>query len=481
MKIKRGLFGAVAVLFCFAILSVTSIAQRKKNIAVVDFDFATVDLGLARRAYGGRENLARQISDKLTTSLLGLGSCQVVERSKLEHILREQNLGSSGRLDPSTAARVGRILGVDALIIGNVSTFDILGGPKNSRDTYWRPQDLRTRIAVNYRMVNTTTALIELSGEITGTNDQIKKPGFGERFGGNILEDILDKNKTRYVQVKDEDVRKAVEVAVEDVVSKMTTNIDQYLTGGGRKSEPVTPGANVISGRVIYMDGPSLVITGINRAAVRIGDRLFVRRLRNAHDPQTQRNITYTQQIGEVEVVEIQDEVIIGSYTGSMQAQIGDIVTNNASSMPSNSPSRNPRFVSPNSSGNKTPSLQGKQEQTFILQANQGWVDTGIYVQPGMTIEFSAEGAVYIDRANRVGPEGSPSRSSLNRLPMRDQPAGALIAKIRYTNGSDSNLVYIGKKSTASTEPNEYGNIWIGINDLDLRDNSGSFKVRIRW
>lgn len=479
--IFQRIFLTPALMFCLVILSVTAHGQRKKNLAVVDFDFATVDLGLANRAFGGRENLARKISDKLTNSLHGLGSCQVVERSKLEHILREQNLGTSGRLDPSTAARVGRILGVDSLIIGNVSVFDLHGGPKDSRDTYWRPQDLRTRIAVNYRMVNTTTALIELSGEVVGTSDQIKKPGFGERLGGNILKDLLDKNKPRYVQVKDEHIRMVVEVAVEDVVSKMTSNIDQYLTGGGRKSEPVIGIVNVISGRVIAMDGPSLVISGIDRAAVRIGDRLFVRRQHSAPDQQTQRNITYTQQIGEVEVVEIQDEVIIGSYSGSKQAQIGDIVTNNASAKPSNSTNQNPRFGPSNQSGNKTRSLQGRQERTFILEANQGWLDTGIYVQPGMTIEFNAEGAVYIDRANRVGPQGSSSRSSLNRLPMRDQPAGALIAKIRYTNGSDSNLVYIGKKNTATTEPNEYGNIWVGINDLDLRDNSGSFKVRIRW
>jgi len=124
-------------LFCAILNPVESSAQRKKQLAVLNFDFSTVDTRIVSRAYGGRQNIAVRISDKLVTALLGLGTCQVIERSQLQKILYEQNLGSQGRIDASTAARIGKVLGVDALILGNVSAFDLKGLPKSRTDSSW--------------------------------------------------------------------------------------------------------------------------------------------------------------------------------------------------------------------------------------------------------------------------------------------------------------------------------------------------------
>jgi len=46
---------------------------------------------------------------------------QLVERSKLDKILQEQKLGASGVIDDSQAAEIGKILGLDAIIVGSVS------------------------------------------------------------------------------------------------------------------------------------------------------------------------------------------------------------------------------------------------------------------------------------------------------------------------------------------------------------------------
>ncbi len=48
---------------------------------------------------------------------------KVVERAQLESILREHNISVSGYLDPSTTREIGRILGVDVLLIGEVSSY----------------------------------------------------------------------------------------------------------------------------------------------------------------------------------------------------------------------------------------------------------------------------------------------------------------------------------------------------------------------
>ena len=46
---------------------------------------------------------------------------QIMEREQLEKILREQRLSLSGTIDESSAAEVGRLLGLDVIIMGNVS------------------------------------------------------------------------------------------------------------------------------------------------------------------------------------------------------------------------------------------------------------------------------------------------------------------------------------------------------------------------
>src|SRR5262245_19161832 len=308
----------VVCLLVFVLFALEAQAQRKKQIAVLDFDFATVDIGLAHRAYGGQENLARRVSEKLMNSLVALGTCQVVERSRLEKVLNEQNLGIDGRIDPSTAAKVGRVLGVDALVIGSVSAFDLLGLPKNDSDTYWDAKGMRARIAVNFRIVDTTTAVVELGNEMIGMSAQPKTSA-----GTKIFRGLLD----QHPEVKDEQIRDVVQQAVDDVINKITEDVEKYLSGARRQPEPLVQ--NQIIGRVIKVNGPSLIITGIDKAAVRIGDRLYVRRTQVSRDPGTNKEIRYTEKVGEVEVIEIQDQVIIGSFAGSDKAQVDDTVTNN--------------------------------------------------------------------------------------------------------------------------------------------------------
>ncbi|MFW6238198.1 MAG: CsgG/HfaB family protein [Halanaerobiales bacterium] len=50
---------------------------------------------------------------------------QVIERNRIEEIIDEQDLGTSGRVDPATAAGIGKILGVDTMILGNLTRMEV--------------------------------------------------------------------------------------------------------------------------------------------------------------------------------------------------------------------------------------------------------------------------------------------------------------------------------------------------------------------
>ena len=75
-----------------------------KRVAVISFSGPSGDLA----------------ADLMTQSLLMHGA-DVVERQRLDAVLREQSLAVSGSFDPATAKQLGKLLGVDALFVGTVA------------------------------------------------------------------------------------------------------------------------------------------------------------------------------------------------------------------------------------------------------------------------------------------------------------------------------------------------------------------------
>ena len=130
--------------------------------------------------------------------------------------------------------------------------------------------------------------------------------------------------------------------------------------------------------------------------------------------------------------------------------------------------------------GSSRPS-QGR-EKIVTVYANQSWTDTGIDVEPNTTYEITAEGTIDIGNRARSNPDGNRNANlTTSSYPMNDVGVGALIGKIRYRDGRDSNYVLIGSRSAPTSEPNEYGRLFLGINDDFFRDNTGSYRVTIRW
>ena len=95
---------------------------RKKRIAIFDFDFATVQTASAA-AFGQNVDVGKGISDLLVKYLVQDGTYSVIERKALDKILAEQNFSNSDRANPASAAKLGKLLGVDAIVVGSVTQF----------------------------------------------------------------------------------------------------------------------------------------------------------------------------------------------------------------------------------------------------------------------------------------------------------------------------------------------------------------------
>lgn len=68
----------------------------------------------------------------------------VVERRELQKILKEQFFTQTGAVNPETVASIGKILGVDAILIGKITTLDTIIGNKGAISVVYRIVDVNT-------------------------------------------------------------------------------------------------------------------------------------------------------------------------------------------------------------------------------------------------------------------------------------------------------------------------------------------------
>ncbi len=116
---RRSCFLALTAIVLISLCGIAQGQARKggkKRIAVIQFE--------APGEYAGTP-VPSGIADMITTTLVKSGRFDVVERMQLDKILQEQKLGTNGVLDPSTAPKLGKVLGVDYLLGGKITEFGI--------------------------------------------------------------------------------------------------------------------------------------------------------------------------------------------------------------------------------------------------------------------------------------------------------------------------------------------------------------------
>jgi hypothetical protein len=111
----------------------------------------------------------------------------------------------------------------------------------------------------------------------------------------------------------------------------------------------------------------------------------------------------------------------------------------------------------------------------ITVPGNQAWTRTGLQVRRGDRLTFQTTGQVRLSTAadDVAGPAGALSQRLAPAAPLRNNFAGALIAKV----GINGQPFPIGDQ-TAVTMP-EDGELYLGSNDDEFSDNSGAFGVTI--
>ena len=100
---------------------------------------------------------------------------RITERAGIDQVLFEQDLAASGRINPETAAELGRIEGAELLVLGSVAEFGVQtsGGGGTVLGMFGGSAETVTaRVAVEIRFVDTNTAEIMALGRGVSEVDQ---------------------------------------------------------------------------------------------------------------------------------------------------------------------------------------------------------------------------------------------------------------------------------------------------------------------
>lgn len=106
----------LSVLVSFFCVPSLSFAEDVIRIGILKFE---------SRADGISYSNAESITDELTRMLANSYAIAIIDRSSLEAIAREQRMSLSGLIDPRTAAKVGHLAGIQYLITGAITNFNM--------------------------------------------------------------------------------------------------------------------------------------------------------------------------------------------------------------------------------------------------------------------------------------------------------------------------------------------------------------------
>jgi len=105
--------------------------------------------------------------------------------------------------------------------------------------------------------------------------------------------------------------------------------------------------------------------------------------------------------------------------------------------------------------------------------SNNGWTNSGLVVRKGQRLRISASGRVSLGRGRFSTPAGLATIQDNDKL-MRNDPTGALIAVIGDDN---DDFILIGPRREFIAQRD--GVLFLGVNEGDLTDNTGSYDIVI--
>jgi curli biogenesis system outer membrane secretion channel CsgG len=285
LKLMRAGFVAAMILFQTAGCSPTmsgavkddttltgTTAQLETSSTVADYKGPKLRVGVVNfqnKTPSQVLGIGEAAADILGTILQKTGRFIVIPQQDIASILEQQRMGATGAINPDTAARMGQILGLNAIVTGSITSYS------ETEEGYdyvvAKGKKQIARVGVDYRVVDTSTGvqLMADSGE-----------GIYEKKVGSVLG-----MGTRAAY--DTDLRDG---ALRDALTKAMVNMMKQL-----ESQPW-------KGKIADVVGSKVYINAGRKTGLNVGDRLDVFRVgEDIIDPDTHEKLGTTEdKVGQV-------------------------------------------------------------------------------------------------------------------------------------------------------------------------------------
>jgi curli biogenesis system outer membrane secretion channel CsgG len=318
---KRLLTVGLMVLLSAAMLHAQE--GRKKRVAIFDFEYGTVRSTVAG-IFGTDIDVGKGMSDLLVKHLVRDGTYSVIERKALDKILAEQNFSNSDRANPTSAAQIGKLLGVDAIIIGSITQFGQetkgtgVGGAGGGFGRFgvggFRRNETKAIVTVDARIVDIDTGEIlhvaDGKGESKRSSTSLLGGGGSWRGWGAGAVDFSSSGFEETI------LGEAVKAAMEQMSAGVVEGKDRLVAR-----------TVVVEGLVAFVDGEQVVLNVGARAGLKVGDQLSIERVtQEIKDPGTGQVIRrMTSKVGTVQVSEVDDGSAVARVLSGNGIKVGDM------------------------------------------------------------------------------------------------------------------------------------------------------------
>jgi curli biogenesis system outer membrane secretion channel CsgG len=299
--------------------------KRKRVLAVEEFEYGAVQSQI-QAIFNTQVDIGKGILALLTKRIQKDGKYRIVERAKINKILGEQDFGASGRVKQGTNAKISKIIGSDAILMGTITVFGrddkgktiggggfgggMLGGLKI------KLKEDKAVVAISYRLVDAETSEVIDTAEARG--ESIRK---SKSFGGGILgggggaAGGVDMTASNFA---------------ETIIGEATiATVDQLAASLSKNEEKIPQKQIDVEARVAEVLPPQLYISSGGNDGIKTCDRFEVSRIiKEVRDP-TDKNIVLdlvTEKVGDFVVTEVRDRMAIGTFAGTAKPEVGFVV-----------------------------------------------------------------------------------------------------------------------------------------------------------
>ncbi len=257
------------------VLPPATFASAKRRIAVLPFKYGSVS------AEVGTADVGQGIGSLIVTRLVNDGTYSVCEREMLDSILKEQNLSTSDRADAATAAKIGKLLGVDAIIVGTVTQF----GFENSNTNVGAPIGVasgyipfvgglgmlsglsvhkqKVKVAIDARVIDINTG--EILGAVNGAGESHKSGT--SMWGGNWGSSWWDSSNF------------ASSIAGEATLAAVDQLTGQLTALAAKIPDNQSLAAENVQGKIADVTGSIVIVNVGNANGLKVGDHLQAERV----------------------------------------------------------------------------------------------------------------------------------------------------------------------------------------------------------